>query len=651
MQDSFAPHADSFEEWKKLGYPNARPETCEFINSLLAQGTLWSHQIEAILRTIYSFEILEKKSCLLNIVTGGGKTAIIAAVVFWLKLAHGASKFLVLSPNTIVRSRLEADFASKRVFDRFRIAPQGDHGLLNELDAHVMKPGAPPQGMLESGVILANIQQLYSSSGQNRNLEYILSQVGDVAIFNDEAHNTPAPEYTHVLNLLSSKCRFRLDTTATPSRADGSEPDSEMIYHYGVPDALASNIIKSVVVYQPDVELLRLTYTNPDTGEKRDITALDAEFEEAERGLEPFRWVLDQEPMKKQVTIACNLHKAQIKRAGGKYRPILFVVTMSISEGERVQRLLQREFKIRTLLVTEKSSESDRAAALKIGEPDGGYDAIVSVLMLREGWDVPEVSTILLLRKFSSPVYGQQVIGRGLRRIMRQSKSREELLVVDHPRLGHVWLWRLVAATRIVPVASVDQPLDIGENPPNPEFQYFVNPDKQIMVPPVCAPPYLDAGEMSETVPDDPIELNWRQVLDGKTYDRGQTVISQSKIKSVRSHDLETGAYEVHESPTDDGAKTAASKARMPATRRKLEEMLKRAILEKAAYLLAEAGYGKSNAGRLYRIILDHMRDKMFQGSALADARLEDIEFAMGRIEDVAANFSVPIVAGIVEGK
>lgn len=650
MRDAFAPHEAGFEEWKRAGFPKSRRETCEFIDGLLAQGTFWPHQIEAILRTIYSFEILEKRSCLLNIVTGGGKTAIIAAIAFWLKCAHGVNKFLILSPNTIVRARLESDFAGKRVFGQFGIAAGGKASLLNELDAHVMKAGIPPQGMLESGVILANIQQLYSSSGPNRNMSYLLGQVSGIAVFNDEAHNTPAPEYTNVLNLLSAKCKFRLDTTATPSRADGSEPDSEMIYHYGVADALADNIIKSVVVYQPDVELLRLTYTNPETGEKRDITALDAEFEEAEKNLEPFRWVLDTEPMKKQIAIARNRHREQVERSGGRYRPVLFVVAMSIREGERVQRILCEEFGVRALLVTERSSESDRAEALKVGTAKSDYEAIVSVLMLREGWDVPEVSTILLLRKFSSPVYGQQVIGRGLRRIEGKSAARETLSVVDHPRLGHGWLWKLVAASRIVPVVSDDQIFGIDEDLPRPTLQYFANPDKQIKIPPVCVPPPLDPGKIDRAVPDDAIERNWRQVLAGKTYGRGKTTITRSSIKSVRSRDLGTGAYEVHEGPEGKTGQAAAGDTRTHASRRGLEERLKSLLLEKSAALLAEAGYGRSNAGRLYTEMLGHVRDKIFRGSTLADARPEDIEFAIGQIEDIAATFSVPVVAGIVEG-
>lgn len=58
--------------------------------------------------------------------------------------------------------------------------------------------------------------------------------------------------------------------------------------------------------------------------------------------------------------------------------------------------------------------------------------------MLREGWDVPAVSVILLLRKFSSRVYGQQVVGRGLRLNVRDEDIQEICAIVDHEKLRHL---------------------------------------------------------------------------------------------------------------------------------------------------------------------------------------------------------------------
>ena len=313
MQSAFLKHEKDFDEWKKSGYPGIKDKTKEFINNVFGSNKefkMWNHQIDGLLRTIYSYEVLNKKNLLLNIVTGGGKTAIIAAVIFWLKSVHSINKFVILTPNTIVRARLRCDFENGFVFNKFGFTTKENHVLMNELSVHVMESGQQPAGMLTAGIIIGNIQQMYSSNSiGKRNLTYLQQFTGDIAIFNDEAHNTPAQEYTNVLNSLLEKCKFRLDTTATPNRADGQEPDSEMIQYYDISQALDDGIVKSIVVYEPEVKLLQLTYTNPKTGEKKNITELDAEFREAEKQLKPFQWILDPEPMKKQIAISLQRHK------------------------------------------------------------------------------------------------------------------------------------------------------------------------------------------------------------------------------------------------------------------------------------------------------------------------------------------------------
>ncbi len=78
-----------------------------------------------MIRTIYAYELLQWRDLLLNIVTGGGKTAVMGAVVAWLKVCHDLRRFLLLCPNTIVRDRLEDDFCAARVFRDFGFLPPG----------------------------------------------------------------------------------------------------------------------------------------------------------------------------------------------------------------------------------------------------------------------------------------------------------------------------------------------------------------------------------------------------------------------------------------------------------------------------------------------------------------------------------------------
>ena len=651
MQDSFLQYVEDFESWRDSGFPNVKLETREFIDNVLRpdkKWKMWNHQIEALLRTIYAYEILEKKNCLLNIVTGGGKTAIIAAVIFWLKSVHNINKFLILTPNTIVRARLIQDFKDGMVFKNFEFTTKQNYILLNDLALHVMESGAQPQGILDSGIILGNIQQMYSTNiGGKRNLSYLHEFVGNIAIFNDEAHNTPAGEYTNVLNILSKKSKFRLDTTATPNRADGQEPDSEMIYYYGVTQALEDGIIKSIVVYETQAKLLQLTYTNYETGERKDVTELDVEFKEAEKGLAPFHWILDEEPMRKQIAIALQRHEEQKARAKTRYKPLLFIVTMSIAEGERAKKMLQERFKIKTLLVTQESDEEQRQEAMTIGDFDSKYEAVVSVLMLREGWDVPQVSTILLLRKFSSPVYGQQVIGRGLRKIIRNQEEREILAVVDHPRLEHDWLWRLVAVSKVKQNVTDKDLFDEEEDlPDKPIIQTLVRPEKLIKIP---EPEYdvdVDFKKIIDDIPDDKIDEDWKSILENKSYEREVWTIARTRIDSVEMKSLKDKRVELLDAPDEFDF---AMIGKYP--RDVLEKKFKQELLSVCAGLLRETGFGANLRGILYQVMLNHIKTKIFSGKTLCDVDDDDIEFAMVSMLDIRKNFTKSIVAGIIGTK
>ena len=111
------------------------------------------------------------------------------------------------------------------------------------------------------------------------------------------------------------------------------------------------------------------------------------------------------EPMRQQMAIALKRLEEQERRARGRYQPILFVVAVCKADAEKAEQTLSNYFKVQTLLVTEDSEEADRKKAQELGKRQKSgkpIKAVVSVLMLREGWDVPEVGVILLLRKFGS---------------------------------------------------------------------------------------------------------------------------------------------------------------------------------------------------------------------------------------------------------
>jgi hypothetical protein len=112
MKYAFEEHEKNFVEWCKAGYAVAlsdpqKLKVRDFLKNIDDPNfvpPLYRHQAEAVKRIIYSYEIIGKKDLLVEVVTGGGKSAIIAGVIAYFMIVHDMSKFLILVPNTIGRA-------------------------------------------------------------------------------------------------------------------------------------------------------------------------------------------------------------------------------------------------------------------------------------------------------------------------------------------------------------------------------------------------------------------------------------------------------------------------------------------------------------------------------------------------------------------
>ena len=669
MFNKFAAYEEAFAAWRRDGLPGLAGESYKYIEFLTSQdddqaarqGTLWPHQWQSFLRVVYAHEILGKAEIgadglLLNIVTGGGKTALIAAVVAWLRMAHNVQKFVLLCPNLIVRDLLEDDFQAGKVFKDRDLVPEWAH--CGASDFVLTTLGSGKEGgwasLFSASVILGNIHQFYLSNKSGQSNLSALMNGPEFTLFNDEAHNTPAQEYEATLQRMREKIILRVDTTATPDREDKKAPDSDMIYEYGVTDALADGLIKSPVVYQPDIKTVQLTYTDARTGEKRKVEEIDWD-EVDRRGLNATQWVTDDEPMRQQMAIALRRVEEQERRAKGRYQPILFVVAVCKADAEKAEQTLSKYFKVKTLLVTEDSDEVDRQKARELGRQQNTakpYKTVVSVLMLREGWDVPDVGVILLLRKFGSKVYGQQVIGRGLRRVRVKGVEPAEpqiCAVVDHPKLEHQWLWDIFNAKKRVNVL-IDEEFDETEDlPPPPPKQELEKPDLVIDLPPVD-PSVMDDGEFDVgDVPPPPKPMeNWKEELDKVEYDPTVVEITKIGIAGVIGQELGGAGWKtIHSAPEAGGPGDPVA----PVSDEAVRDAVKEGLLEMSEVLTVEAGYAVAFKDRVYSALLHHVRAKFLRGSSLGLAEREDVDFAWKMLRQVKTRVgTVPgLVAGIIE--
>ncbi len=670
MFNQFARHEQAFADWRRDGYPGLKAETFKYIDFLsdplndqvARPGTLWPHQWDAFLRVVYSYEILGKaeigeSGLLLNIVTGGGKTAAIAAFIAWLKVAHAIQKFVLLCPNLIVRDRLEDDFAGGKVFKDRDLLPSWSS--LRPQDFPLTTLGSGKDGgwasLLSADVVLGNIHQFYQSNKSGLSNLSALMNGTEFALFNDEAHNSPADEYYATLQRMREKVALRVDTTATPDRADGQTPDSDMIYEYNVNDALADGIIKTPVVYQPDIKTVQLTYTDAKTGERKSVEEIN--WAEVDRlGLSATQWVTDDEPMRQQMAIALRRCEEQERRAKSRYQPILFVIAVCKADAEKAANTLNKFFKVRTLIVTEDSDEADRQRARELGKEQktpNPYKAVVSVLMLREGWDVPEVGVILLLRKFSSKVYGQQVIGRGLRRVRSKGVDQSEpqiCAVVDHPKLEHQWLWDMFGS-KVRKNVLIDQTFDETEDlPPPPPKQELTNPENVVELP-----------ERDTTLADDgqfelgPIEAppeplkNWEQVLEEFQYDPTIMEITKVNISGVIGKELAGDHWKTLHSTPD--LPEGGDMTKVEITDDTIRDAIKDYILQMAEEFTVEAGYAAVFKSQVYSVLMKHVRVKFLSGTSLGLAERITLDFAWKMLPSVRKHVQgVPgLIGGIIE--
>ena len=407
----------------------------------------------------------EWRRFVIKMATGTGKTKVMSLAIAWSffhKLyepdSELARNFLVVAPNIIVLDRLYHDFKGLRIFFDDPVLPDNGFEGKNwrddfQLTLHVQDEvrTTHPTG----NIFLTNIHRVYSSD-QNpptaddaNSMDYFLGKkttgattdskvdLGDIVrnidelmILNDEAHHIHNPKMAwfksieDIRNRLlqkGSELALQVDVTATPKHNNGSI-FVQTISDYPLVEAISQNIVKHPVV--PDAE------SRAKLIEHQNVKYTEKYADYLYLGVEEWRK-------------ASREHEKLGKKA------ILFVMTDDTRNCDEVAAYLEDsypELKDAVLVIhTNKNGEISetttgkkrqeleklRKQANGIDSAESPYKAIVSVLMLKEGWDVKNVTTIVGLRAYSakSNILPEQTLGRGLRR-MYTNNVKESVSVV-----------------------------------------------------------------------------------------------------------------------------------------------------------------------------------------------------------------------------
>ncbi len=408
----------------------------------------------------------------LKMATGAGKTKVLSLLIAWSffhKLYETDSalsrNFLVVAPNIIVLDRLRADLDGLKIFFNDPILPGNGYEGRNwrddfQLTLHIQDD---VRVVRDTGnLFLTNIHRVFLGDVADPSLEdddlrdYFLSPFGpkpagkttdsqtdlgeivreveELAVFNDEAHHIHDPKMAwfksiqdihHKMLQKDRRLALQVDVTATP-RHDNGAIFVQTVSDYPLVEAIHQNVVKHPVL--PDAASRAKLHVQTSaifTEKYTDYLAL---------GIEEWKKsYAEHQPMGKKAVlfvmvddtrncddVGAYLEKICPELQGG----VLVIHTKNNGEISEASSG-KKEVELRKL----------RKDANEIDAWQSSCKAIVSVLMLKEGWDVRNVTVIVGLREYSaeSKILPEQTLGRGLRRMYFGTDTRETVSVMGTP--------------------------------------------------------------------------------------------------------------------------------------------------------------------------------------------------------------------------
>jgi len=377
--------------------------------------------------------------------TGSGKTFVMAMAIVWAFFNNKfenqeeyPSKYLLIAPNIIVYERLKRDFEENKIFKEFPFIPTE---WQDAFDLKIILREDPITTIPEKVLFLTNIQQLEERKKQDElneildlkdvrrerisetnRIRGVLTSCPNVMILKDEAHHVYHIEkaWKKVLlklneNLVKTYGKgiwAELDFSATPKTETGS------LFPWIIVDFALAEAIEMNIVKRPMKGILKRA---------REITSQKAH--------ERYRAWIDAGVRR------WRDYKKKLKKVGKK--PILFVMCENTSAADDVYNYLTSlpDLKDKVLLIhtnlkgeiQKKDLDKAREAAKNIDSDNNPYEAIVSVMMLNEGWDVRNVTIVVGLRSYTSKrkVLPEQVIGRGLRKMFPDQPAQNYVNMLE----------------------------------------------------------------------------------------------------------------------------------------------------------------------------------------------------------------------------
>lgn len=348
--------------------------------------------------------------------TGVGKTRLMGAFIAYLYLEKSIKNFFVLAPNLTVYNKLIGDFENasspKYVFQgigefvqtRPRIVTGDNYDTISqtalfESEVHINVFNISKINSEMRGGKLPRIKRLVEYLGESY-FNY-LSNLDDLVLLMDESHHYRAERGMDVINEL--KPILGLELTATPQveRGGGAIKFKNVVYEYSLAKAIRDGFVKE-----------------PAVATRKDFDPTQYRLEELDRiKLE------DGVRIHEDTKVALDIYSRDNKT--NKVKPFVLVVSKDTEHaGKLIELIKSTSFfdgyyadKVMEIHSNQSGEEKDEniERLVSLEHPDNKIEIVIHVNMLKEGWDVTNLYTIIPLRTAASMTLREQTIGRGLR--------------------------------------------------------------------------------------------------------------------------------------------------------------------------------------------------------------------------------------------
>jgi type III restriction enzyme len=333
-----------------------------------------------------------------DVATGVGKTYVIAAAIEYFATL-GTRNFAVIAPGRTIVRKTQDQFSEGTVKSLLHWMEVEPLVVTSEnFDTPAIATALDDDGVVK--LFVFTVQSLIRPTTKSGRKTHIFQEglgkafydhlqgLTDLVVFADEHHCYESPQFSRAIRDLSPYALIGL--TATPKHKD----DPRIIYRYPLAAAIGDKLVKSPVI----------------VGRQDDRSDPETKLLDGAALLQIKQEVLD------AYTAVNGLEHMNA---------VALVVCKSIEDAKQVSEIVSSDifysgrYRDAVLTVHSEATNDEREAMLEaldnVESPSSPVRIIVSVGMLKEGWDVRNVYVIISLRSSVSEILTEQTLGRGLR--------------------------------------------------------------------------------------------------------------------------------------------------------------------------------------------------------------------------------------------